>query len=107
MQKCKLASLLLAGVMALGIQWSAPAALVTVTNLEVWDGTNNPHAADGVSIAGSGTRLDPFIYTIPPEGMLITTNGYIELSASADRDNPYDDYSVWFMFSGGNLQMND
>src|SRR5437773_9007045 len=86
MQKCKLASLLLAGVMALGIQWFAPAALVTVTNLEVWDGTNNPHAADGVSIAGSGTRLDPFIYTIPPEGMLITTNGYIELSASADRD---------------------
>jgi len=96
--------LLLACLLGLTICLPATAALVTVNSTEIWNGVTNPHASDGVTVSGSGTLIDPYLYIIP-DGMTITTNGYIQLSSSADRDNPFDDFSITFQFSSGNLQM--
>jgi hypothetical protein len=84
-------------ILALGLALSASASLVTVSSTETWDGVNNPHAADGVTITGTGTQLDPYTYIIP-NGMLITSTGTIVLHSAGD-------YSIKFVIQGGNLQM--
>ncbi|MCX6896436.1 MAG: putative Ig domain-containing protein, partial [Verrucomicrobia bacterium] len=81
---------------------SATAALVTVSLTEAWNGTNNPHAADGVTVSGSGSIGDPYVYSIP-EGMTITATGLIRLSNSLTDTN--DSASITFQFASGNLQI--
>lgn len=75
----------------------ASAALVTVSTPETWDGTTNPHAADGVTISGSGTEADPYTYTIP-DGMRVTSTGRVVLHSGADNN-------IKFVILGGDLQM--
>ncbi len=76
---------------------TAPAALVTVSGSETWDGTANPHAADGVTLT-TNTTVTPnvFIYTIP-DGMRITAGGSVNLGSSGN--------AFVFAFTGGNLQI--
>lgn len=75
----------------------ASAALVTVSTPETWDGTTNPHAADGVTVSGSGTEADPYTYTIP-DGMRVTSTGRVVLHSGADNN-------IKFVIQGGDLQM--
>ena len=91
---------LLTAFLALGITMGASAAQVTVSSTETWDGVSNPHAADGVTLSGSGTEGDPFTYTIP-NGMHITSAGTIVLDPPGDNN----DYSIQFIIHGGDLQM--
>ena len=103
----KLIGSLITAAVFYGLGWSASAALVTVTNTEVWDGTSNPHEADGVTLSGGGTSfLDPFIYTIPAEGMLIKAGGTIVMSTNLDRSIASPDASIQFQFQApGSLTM--
>jgi hypothetical protein len=83
---------------------SASATAITdgpfrVWTTEVWDGTANPHAMDGVTLTGSGTDSDPFTYTIP-KGMRLTSTGRINLHGAGD-------YNIQFVFPGGDLQMDE
>jgi hypothetical protein len=86
---------------AYGMVW-APAAsnfttpasvLVTVSGSETWDGTANPHAADGVVLTTNGIT---YTYTIP-NGMTIASNGSVTMGSSAS--------NFVFAFTGGNLQI--
>ena len=70
-------SVLLGTLLALGLTANSGATLVTVNSTETWDGTNNPHASDGVTVSGSGTVADPYTYNIP-NGMLITSASRIK-----------------------------
>jgi hypothetical protein len=92
-------SVLLGALVALGLGLSASAALVTVNSTEEWDGISNPHVADGVTITGSGTDADPYVYNIP-NGMTITSTGKIQLWSATSQDQP-----IKFLIAGGNLQM--
>lgn len=68
------------------------AALVTVSGTETWDGTANPHAADGVTLV---TNAGPvYVYTIP-DGMTITESGVINLGQN----------NVTFTFANGGLHL--
>jgi hypothetical protein len=49
---------------------------VEVVNREIWDGRANPHAAEGVTLTGTGTDVDPATYTVP-NGMVLYGNGQI------------------------------
>lgn len=89
--------ILLDAILTFGLALSASAALFTVSSTETWDGVSNPHAADGVTITGSGTDADPYTYTIP-NGMLITSTGKIVLHSGGDNN-------IKFVIQGGNLQM--
>jgi hypothetical protein len=91
------ASAFLGAILAFGLALNASATLVRVNTTETWDGVSNPHAADGVTISGSGTDFDPYTYTIP-NGMHITSTGSIVLHSPAD-------YSIKFLIQGGDLQM--
>ena len=71
------------------------AALVSVTGTETWDGVANPHAADGVTLGGSGTAADPYIYKIP-DGMTITGGGLIQTLVNKH---------INFRFLNGDLQL--
>ncbi|MCX6896072.1 MAG: cadherin-like domain-containing protein [Verrucomicrobia bacterium] len=73
---------------------------VQVTSTEVWDGTNNPHAADGVILTGLGTAASPAVYTIP-KGMNITGTGKILLNTTTETSGN----SIRFNISGGDLTM--
>ncbi|HNQ90078.1 MAG TPA: putative Ig domain-containing protein [Verrucomicrobiota bacterium] len=90
---------LLSAIVMLCLVTSASAALVTVSSTEEWDGIANPHAADGVTITGSGTDEDPWVYNIP-NGMHITATGRIKLWSASHPDQP-----IKFLISGGDLQM--
>lgn len=92
-------SVLLGAFLAFGLVLSASAALVTVSSTEEWDGISNPHVADGVTITGSGTDVDPWVYNIP-NGMTITSTGKIKLWSAAAQDQP-----IKFLIAGGDLQM--
>lgn len=89
--------ILLGAILTFGLALSASAALVTVSSTETWDGVNNPHAADGVTLTGTGDISDPYTYTIP-NGMLITSAGKIVLHSAADNN-------IKFVIEGGDLQM--
>ncbi|MFM8357781.1 MAG: hypothetical protein ACKOET_04420, partial [Verrucomicrobiota bacterium] len=91
------ALLALAGALAGGPAHQAEAALVTVSTTETWDGTTNPHAADGVTVSGSGTDGDPYTYTIP-DGMVITSTGRVILHSAGD-------HHLKFILPGGDLRM--
>jgi hypothetical protein len=69
----------------------ARAALVTVSGSETWDGTANPHAADGVVLTTNGTT---YTYAIP-DGMTITGSGVINLGQN----------NVTFTFANGGLHL--
>jgi hypothetical protein len=97
MKKQKTFSVILGGLVALGLGLSASAALVTVSSTETWDGVSNPHAGDGVTLTGSGTTGDPATYTIP-NGMRITSTGRVNLHGANDAD-------IKFVIEGGDLQM--
>lgn len=72
--------------------------LVTVSTTESWNGTLNPHSADGVTLAqGSGTEADPAVYTIP-KGMTITASGKISTDVSSNK-------SIKFVVQNGDLNM--
>ena len=86
-------------LLALGLGLSDSATLVTVSPTETWDGVNNPHSADGVTITGSGTQLDPYTYTIP-NGMLINSTGKIVLHSAGDNN-------IKFVIQGSDLQMDE
>jgi hypothetical protein len=90
-------NLFLSAFVILCLTISASAAPVTVSSTETWDGVNNPHAAEGVAISGSGTDVDPYTYTIP-NGMIITSTGKIVLHSA-------DDNNIKFVIQGGDLQM--
>lgn len=92
----------LAVLATVALSFTASATLVTVSSTEVWNGTNNPHAADGVTVGGTGTVADPYIYGIP-DGMTITSTGLIRLSGSLTDTN--DSASITFQIAGGNLQI--
>lgn len=90
---------LVAGAFALAATLSGLAAPVIVNTEEGWDGINNPHEADGVSLSGSGTAGDPATYLIP-EGLTIEPGGVILMSPSADSD-----LSIQFVFASGDLHI--
>ncbi|MFM8357917.1 MAG: putative Ig domain-containing protein, partial [Verrucomicrobiota bacterium] len=52
---------------------------VQVVSREYWDGVENPHAVDGVTLSGSGTAEDPATYTVP-RGLVLSANGQIYTS---------------------------
>lgn len=82
------------------------AALVTVSSIEVWNGSNNLHSAEGVTLSGSGTVAAPYVYTIP-NGMTLVSGGIIRLSGTVVNAAPNntDTNNVTLRFTGGNLQM--
>jgi hypothetical protein len=75
---------------------------VVVDTVEYWNGLENPHAADGVTLSGAGTPANPYVYTIPA-GMSITANGAIWLTS--DLSNTNEDAAIKFVFASGDLQM--
>lgn len=78
---------------------AATGAPVIVNSTEEWDGLSNPHAADGVTLSGSGTDTDPWVYTIP-NGMRITSTGTVKLWSAANQDQ-----AIKFEILGGDLEM--
>lgn len=72
---------------------------VTVNSTEVWDGTSNPHAADGVTLTGSGDDGDPAVYTVP-NGMQLTSTGKIDFHSPASQNR-----NITMVIRGGNLRM--
>ena len=91
---------LLPGVLlALGSVLSAGAAQVNINSTEVWDGTSNPHAADGVTLTGSGADGDPAIYTVP-DGMQLTSTGRIDFWSLATQNR-----NITLVIQGGDLRM--
>jgi hypothetical protein len=58
---------------------SSATAPIEVVSREFWDGRLNPHAADGVTLTGTGTAGDPATYTIP-RNLLIYGSGQIYTS---------------------------
>ncbi|MBM3880529.1 MAG: hypothetical protein FJ387_12570 [Verrucomicrobia bacterium] len=99
MKKQKTFSVILGGLVALGLGLSASAALVTVNSTETWDGEANPHAAEGVTLTGTGDLSDPYTYTIP-NGLHITSTGKINLWSGAHQSR-----NIKFVIEGGDLQM--
>jgi len=89
--------ILLGAILTFGLACGAGASLVTVSSTETWDGVNNPHAADGVTLAGTGDISDPYTYTIP-NGMVITSTGKVILHSAGDNN-------IKFVIQGGDLQM--
>jgi hypothetical protein len=81
----------------------APAGTpITVSATEAWDGAQNPHAGEGVTLTGSGTEADPAVYTLPA-GLTITASGVLQMPppggiAGTDR-------SIGFLFTSGDLRM--
>ncbi|MCX6894865.1 MAG: putative Ig domain-containing protein [Verrucomicrobia bacterium] len=75
---------------------------VVVDTVEYWNGLENPHALDGVTLTGAGVATNPYVYTIPA-GMSITANGAIWLTS--DLGNTNEDAAIKFVFAGGDLQM--
>ena len=79
-------SVSLASLAAVGLWLAAQgtlAALVTVSGTETWDGTANPHAADGVTLV---TNAGPvYVYTIP-DGMTITGSGKLSFASNPSRN---------------------
>ncbi|MCA9424661.1 MAG: hypothetical protein KC994_06280, partial [Candidatus Omnitrophica bacterium] len=71
----------------LGTAFPKPAFAVDeeaiVSSIEIWDGTANPHAAQGVTLSGSGTWQSPYVYTIP-EGLTVTDRGVIRFASTAN-----------------------
>ncbi|MCA9450610.1 MAG: hypothetical protein KC931_26040, partial [Candidatus Omnitrophica bacterium] len=80
----------------LGVALAAPPPTV-ISSVEVWDGTSNPHAGEGVTLSGSGTWSDPFVYTLPG-GLSITDRGVLRFSAAAN---------FRLVFEGGGLDIQD
>jgi hypothetical protein len=72
---------------------------VTVNSTEVWDGTSNPHAADGVTLTGSGDDGDPAVYTVP-NGLQLTSTGKINFWSPASQNR-----NITLVIQGGNLRM--
>jgi hypothetical protein len=73
---------------------------IRIDQLEIWDGVQNPHAADGVILLGSGTPEDPAIYQIPT-GLRFTATGAIHMTTPGGADR-----SIRFNFGPGrNLEM--
>jgi hypothetical protein len=77
---------------------SAP---VEITTTENWDGVQNPHASEGVTLSGSGTTGDPAVYTIP-SGMIVRSTGLIRMNPA-----PGTAKSIQFVFASGDLQMDE
>jgi hypothetical protein len=85
---------------------AATNAFVSISSVEQWDGIQNPHAAEGITLSGSGTDADPAVYTIPAD-LVVASSGGITLSArppTGGQDLPPDN-SITFKFVGGNLQI--
>lgn len=81
-------------------------APIVVSRVEQWDGLQNPRAAEGVTLRGSGTDADPAIYTIPTT-LHLTRTGGIVLSRpppAGGEDQPPDNHIV-LAFSAGDLVM--
>jgi len=73
---------------------------IRIDQLEIWDGIQNPHAADGVILSGSGTPEDPAVYQIPT-GLRFTATGAIHMTTPGGADR-----SIQFNFGPGrNLEM--
>ncbi len=73
---------------------------IRIEQLEIWDGVQNPHAADGVVLSGSGTPEDPAVYQIPT-GLRFTATGAIHMTTPGGQDR-----SIRFNFGPGrNLDM--
>ena len=77
---------------------------VVVDSLECWNGLDNPHVVDGVTLSGAGTAATPYVYTIPA-GMRIVYGGTIRLSASVDYNLQNDTNNITFKFTGSDLQI--
>jgi hypothetical protein len=97
MKKKRTGSTLLGAFFACAFALNASAAPVTVNSTEEWDGVNNPHEADGVTISGSGAPDDPYTYTIP-NGMVITSTGKVALHSAEDNN-------IKFVIQGGDLKI--
>jgi len=73
-----------------------PAYPVYVSTVEPWDGTQNPHATDGVILT---TNAGAYVYTIP-KSMEIAYGGSVDVGADHSRN-------FEFRFTGGNLQIDN
>ncbi len=82
----------------------ALAASIVVSTPEDWNGVLNPHAADGVTLSGSGAPGDPAVYTIP-DGLVIQSTGAIRLTA--DLNDSADNANITFLFLAGDLQIEE
>jgi hypothetical protein len=71
-------------------------AAIVVSGSEVWDGVNNPHAAQGVTLAGN-------VYTIPDQ-LVIGSGARIYLN---DPTTPGSSSSITFQFNSGGLTFTD
>lgn len=93
-------------VAVLCVSLSASAALVTVSGTENWDGYNNPHAADGVTMAVLGTDNGAEIveYTIPAEGLVIPAGATLSL-ANTDSTATYPAQNVRINGNGATLTL--
>lgn len=78
---------------------AASTEAVLINGREVWDGEQNPHGAEGVTLRGSGTRDDPCVYGIPA-ALCIAGSGELVLSGNEDVD-----YSITLAFADGGLHM--
>ncbi len=85
------------------LQFGQPGPVV-VDSAENWNGLENPHAVDGVTLTGAGTPANPYVYALPA-GMTITANGVVRLSSDLAASNTSEDTTIRFFFAGGNLQM--
>ena len=86
------------------MQFSAPGPVI-VDTVEYWNGLENPHALDGVTLTGAGTAANPYIYTLP-SSMTITANGSVWLSKDLTLGNTSEDTTIKLKFAAGDLQMN-
>ncbi len=86
-------------VATLKIEVFAKNATIEISRTEVWDGVQNPHAAEGVALTGTGTAEDPAVYTIP-NGLRFTPSGAIQMTSQGGPDN-----HIKFVVSGGNIEM--
>ena len=81
---------------------SAPVEVVT---REYWDGVANPHAADGVTLTGTGTAGDPATYTVP-RGLLLYSDGQIYTSQATGQDSEEGGSALHIKFKiEGNLNL--
>jgi hypothetical protein len=70
----------------LNVQATPGSGPVEIITREFWDGVANPHAADGVTLTGTGTDADPATYTVP-RGLLIYSDGQIYTSLATGQDS--------------------
>jgi hypothetical protein len=85
------------------MQFTAPEP-VLVDSVEYWNGLENPHAVDGVTLTGGGTAANPYLYTLP-SSMRITGNGAVWLSKDLTLGNTSEDTTIKLKFAAGDLQM--